>query len=168
MRQPFPPRPTAHGRRQHAPAGLLLAALAAAALAATMVAVASGAASQGDAPSASQVAAQTPPAGQAAATADLQHGERLFVGTCAACHGLHGQGAGMPGLSFPPLDASSDAWQKSAVELELIIKGGKGTMPGVGSSWSLQDLRDVMGLLESWWTPEQQAKHDALSNAPDP
>jgi len=106
--------------------------------------------------------------GQAQPKPDLQRAENLFTGTCAACHGVRGQGAGMPGMGLPALDASSTAWQKSDVELTLVIRDGKGVMPGVGNTWTDADIRDVLALLQTWWTPEQRAQHDALSKASTP
>ena len=94
---------------------------------------------------------------------DFQRAATLYNASCLACHGPYGSGAAMPGLGIPPLDAQGTAWQKSAIDLQFIVKTGKGSMPGVGSSWTQQDVRDVLALMRTWWTPEQQKQHDALS-----
>lgn len=94
---------------------------------------------------------------------DLQRASTLYNRDCVACHGPYGSGAAMPGLGIPPLDAQGTAWQTSAIDLQFLIKGGKGTMPGVGNSWTQQDVRDVLALIRTWWTPEQQKQFDALS-----
>jgi mono/diheme cytochrome c family protein len=94
---------------------------------------------------------------------DFQRATALYNASCVACHGPYGSGAAMPGLGIPPLDAQGTAWQNSAIDLQFIIKGGKGTMPGVGGSWTQQDVRDVLALIRTWWTPEQQKQFDALS-----
>lgn len=108
------------------------------------------------------VMAQDPP------EPDFQRATNLYNATCVVCHGPYGSGAAMPGLGIPTLDAQGTAWQKSATDLQFIIKGGKGSMPGVGSSWTQQDVRDVLALMRTWWTPEQQKQHDALSNKSTP
>lgn len=95
--------------------------------------------------------------------AQLQRAQTLFRDTCASCHGPTGGGAGMPGLGLPPLDASSPTWQKSDVELILTIRNGAGVMPGVGRSWTDDEIALVLALIRSWWTPEQQAQHATLS-----
>jgi mono/diheme cytochrome c family protein len=99
---------------------------------------------------------------------DFQRAATLYNTTCVACHGPYGSGAAMPGLGIPPLDAQGTAWQKSAIDLQFIIKGGKGSMPGVGGSWSKQDVLDVLALMRTWWTPAQQKQHDALSGTSTP
>ena len=95
--------------------------------------------------------------------ATLQRAQGLFAATCAVCHGPSGQGAGMPGMEMPALDASSAAWQKSDVELAMVVKNGASSMPGVGTSWTRDDIRAVVVLISTWWTPEQRSRHDALS-----
>lgn len=95
--------------------------------------------------------------------ARLERAQALFQDTCATCHGRTGGGAGMPGLGLPPLDFTSPTWQKSDVELTLTIRNGAGVMPGVGRSWTDDDVADVLALIRSWWTPDQQAQHDAIS-----
>lgn len=113
-----------------------------------------------------------PPTGTAfaqyAPKAALQHGQALYTGSCASCHGLHGEGAGMPGLGIPRLDAGGTAWQLADLDLRLIIRDGKGAMPGIGTIWTREDLGTVLTLLRSWWTPEQQRAHDAGPQTPAP
>jgi len=89
--------------------------------------------------------------------AALEHGRTLYTGTCASCHGLHGEGAGMPGLGIPRIDAGGTAPQLSDIDLTLLIRNGAGAMPGVGGTWSQEDVASVITLLRSWWTPERQA-----------
>lgn len=170
---PAPPHPSTRQRRPRRPNVRRLALALGAAV--TLAATAWAARPMPNAPAparhgaaAAAATGTTPLLGQSSRAPDLQLAEHLFVGTCAACHGIRGQGAGMPGMGFPALDATSDAWQKSDEELQLIVQGGKGSMPGVGSSWTASDIRDVLALLRSWWTPEQQARHDALSTSSAP
>jgi len=111
---------------------------------------------------ASALVAQDPP------EPDYQRAADLYDVTCVACHGPHGSGAAMPGLGIPPLDAQGTAWQMSAIDLQLIIETGKGSMPGVGGTWSKQDVLDVLALMRTWWTPAQQEQHDALSGTATP
>lgn len=98
--------------------------------------------------------------------AALEHGRALYTGTCASCHGLHGEGAGMPGLGIPRIDAAGTTWQMSDIDLTLLIRNGKGAMPGVGGTWSKEDVGTVLTFLRSLWSPEQRQAHDALQ-APD-
>lgn len=93
----------------------------------------------------------------------LAHGRALYADTCAACHGTQGEGAGIPGLGIPPIDGDGNAWQLSDIDLTLLLRNGKGAMPGVGGSWSKEDVAAVLALLKRFWTPEQRAAHDAAS-----
>jgi len=63
----------------------------------------------------------------AAATANLGHAE--YVGVCAMCHGMTGQGGYGPNLSSNPL-----LTQKAG--LLAIVQNGRGLMPAVGNSWT--------------------------------
>lgn len=87
--------------------------------------------------------------------ASLERGHELYMGTCASCHGQRGEGAGMLGLGIPRIDAQGAAWQSSDIDLTLLIRNGKGAMPGVGGTWSKEDVAAVLRLMKSWWTPEQ-------------
>lgn len=87
--------------------------------------------------------------------------EKLYETTCAACHGPRGQGGGIPGMGIPPLDAGGTAWQKGDIDLQLIVRNGSGSMPGVGGSWTAADVRAVLDLIASWWTPQQRSRHAA-------
>lgn len=95
--------------------------------------------------------------------ATLQHAEALYLDDCASCHGRQGQGAGMPGMELPALDATGTAWQKTDPELETIVKSGAGLMPGVGTTWSKDDILAVLAMIRSWWTPEQLSRHADLA-----
>lgn len=98
----------------------------------------------------------------------LDHARTLYAETCAACHGLRGEGAGMPGLGIPRIDAAGSSWQLDPLDLTLLIRSGKGTMPGVGGSWSKADIAAVVALLETWWTPAQRQAYDARSQTQGP
>jgi mono/diheme cytochrome c family protein len=96
-------------------------------------------------------------------SAGLERAQTLYQASCASCHGDHGQGAAMPGLGLPRLDSGGTTWQQSDAALALLIRNGSGLMAGVGTAWSDEDVNAVLNLIRSWWTPEQQRRHDALS-----
>ena len=148
-------RPRRAGSRRR-PGFLALGALLTVAATGAWVAAADPAAAAREAP---PLLAQEPP------QPDFQRATNLYNASCVACHGPYGSGAAMPGLGIPPLDAQGTAWQRTAIDLQFVIKGGKGSMPGVGGSWTQQDVRDVLALMRTWWAPEQQKHYDALSNA---
>ena len=70
---------------------------------------------------------RTPAAGRAAVD-----GKALFAQACAKCHGTDGTG-GLPTVANgpKPVDLTSDAWQESRSDGELIsaIRDGRGAMP---------------------------------------
>jgi cytochrome c oxidase subunit II len=56
-------------------------------------------------------------------------GRESFVGVCAKCHGVSGQGDIGPPIAQSPLLADRTA-------LALLIRAGRGKMPAVGKTWS--------------------------------
>ncbi len=159
-------RPIEHGRLRLGSSGRRPGLLALAALLALIGTFAWAARSATATTPAGTPGEAAPVVAQDEPSPDFQRATTLYNADCVACHGPYGSGAAMPGLGIPPLDAQGTAWQTNAIDLQFIIKGGKGTMPGVGNSWTRQDVRDVLALIRTWWTPEQQKHFDALSATP--
>jgi cytochrome c oxidase subunit II len=61
-------------------------------------------------------------------TGESDLGEATFVGACAKCHGLSGEGLIGPALEGNPLVEQRDA-------LEEVVRNGRGAMPPVGRDW---------------------------------
>ena len=77
----------------------------------------------------------------ARANAKLALGKETFVGVCAKCHGLAGQGLVGPSISQSPLLADRKA-------LTLLFRQGRNAMPAVGSDWSDQQLNATIDYLQ--------------------
>ena len=60
-------------------------------------------------------------------------GHDTFVGVCAMCHGLSGQGLIGPPIAQSPLLADRKA-------LTILLRNGRNAMPAVGSDWSEQQM----------------------------
>jgi cytochrome c oxidase subunit 2 len=60
-------------------------------------------------------------------------GRETFVGVCAKCHGLSGQGDIGPPIAQSPL-------LRDRAALALVIREGRGKMPAVGKTWSDEQL----------------------------
>lgn len=75
-----------------------------------------------------------------AITADVDHGEELYTGTCALCHGTDGR-------SIEGLIVGEVMHDEPWVELNHLVRTG---IPGTAmpashdSGWSIQDVMDVM------------------------
>ncbi|MFO1286904.1 MAG: cytochrome-c oxidase, cbb3-type subunit III [Rubrivivax sp.] len=70
-------------------------------------------------------------------------GERLFLNTCAQCHGSDGRGSkGFPNLTLPP---ASRLATESAEQIKAVILNGRaGTMPPIAAAvGSSEDVRNV-------------------------
>jgi cytochrome c oxidase subunit 2 len=67
-------------------------------------------------------------------------GRDTFVGVCAKCHGLAGQGMIGPPIAQSPLLADRAA-------LSTLIREGRGKMPAVGSTWSDAQLNATIAYL---------------------
>jgi cytochrome c oxidase subunit II len=76
---------------------------------------------------------------QEAGTSGL--GEETYVGACAKCHGLAGEGDIGPGLAGNVLLQDVSA-------LENVIRNGRGAMPPVGKDWSDRQLDALTDYLE--------------------
>jgi cytochrome c oxidase subunit 2 len=68
-------------------------------------------------------------------------GHDTFVGVCAKCHGLSGQGLIGPPIAQSPLLADRNA-------LSLLFREGRNAMPAVGSDWSEQQLNATIDYLQ--------------------
>ena len=76
---------------------------------------------------------------QEAGTSDL--GEETFVGACAKCHGLQGEGdIGLP-LRGNQLVANAQA-------VEQVVRHGRNKMPPVGTDWSDRQMKALTDYLE--------------------
>lgn len=111
------------------------------------------------APTSAPAPSQQPPQPMAAATSgSVQEGKKLFQQTCAACHGMEGQG--MPNLG-KNMHTSTFIKEKSDAELLAFIKHGRlpsdpanttgVAMPPKGGNPALQDdqLRDIIAYIRT-------------------
>jgi cytochrome c oxidase subunit 2 len=68
-------------------------------------------------------------------------GKEIFVGTCAKCHGLAGQGDIGPKIAGSGLLAQPQA-------IENLLRNGKNRMPAVGKLWSDDQMRAATDYLK--------------------
>jgi cytochrome c oxidase subunit 2 len=71
----------------------------------------------------------------------LELGKETFVGVCAKCHGLAGQGDIGPNIASNPL-----LGQRTGIS--TIIREGTGKMPAVGEDWTKAQLDDTIAYLQ--------------------
>jgi cytochrome c oxidase subunit II len=76
---------------------------------------------------------------QSSGTSEL--GEETWVGVCAKCHGLAGEGGVGPRLAGSILLADSEA-------LSRIVRNGVRTMPAVGAGWTDEHMRALTTYLK--------------------
>ena len=106
---------------------------------------------------------------------DLLHGEAIYKVECAGCHGakLEGQPdwrSRRPDgrLPAPPHDGSGHTWHHPMEQLFAIVKFGmvppnapegyQSDMPAFGSKLNDQQIRVVLGYIESRWPQEIKAQ----------
>lgn len=83
-------------------------------------------------------------------------GERLYLATCAPCHGDAGQG----GVG-PALDGSARIARLRPEHIgELVQRGGE-RMPAVGPGWSEDELRAVSAYIAQGWPEEDRVGSSA-------
>ncbi len=95
-------------------------------------------------------------------------GERLYLASCAACHGV--DLAGDPNWKIPrddgtypppPHDASGHTWHHPTSQLVDIVLSGTtelgGTMPGFAGRLDEEQIRAILEYFRTTWTPEQRA-----------
>jgi cytochrome c oxidase subunit 2 len=78
---------------------------------------------------------------RASPAGNLELGKETFVGVCAKCHGLAGQGYVGPNIASNPL-----LGQRTGIS--NIIRNGTGKMPAVGKSWTQAELNDTIAYLK--------------------
>ena len=76
---------------------------------------------------------------QEAGTSDL--GEQTFLGACAKCHGLAGDGDIGPRLRENPLLADDAA-------IDQVVRNGRGEMPPVGKDWTERQMSALIEYLD--------------------
>jgi len=76
---------------------------------------------------------------QEAGTSDL--GRQTYMGACAKCHGLAGEGDIGPALAGSGLLDDPEA-------VEEVVRNGRGEMPPVGKDWGQRQLSALTGFLE--------------------
>ncbi len=86
--------------------------------------------------------------------ATLMQGETLFQATCAACHGVEGQGHVQH--NAPALNGSEHSWHHPDEQIIGLIKNGGIVMPAVGESWSDEELAAVITYFKQWWADWQR------------
>jgi cytochrome c oxidase subunit II len=67
-------------------------------------------------------------------------GHETFVGVCAKCHGLAGQGDIGPPIAQSPVLGDDKA-------MTLLLREGRGKMPAVGKTWSDAQLKATLDYL---------------------
>ncbi|MCJ8269548.1 MAG: cytochrome c oxidase subunit II [Psychrosphaera sp.] len=76
-------------------------------------------------------------------------GEKVYLGSCAACHQPNGQG--LPGV-FPGLKDSPVALGDMKKHIEVVVNGAKGTaMQGFGKQLGLKELAAVITYERNAW-----------------
>jgi mono/diheme cytochrome c family protein len=76
---------------------------------------------------------------QSAGTSGL--GKETFIGVCAKCHGLAGEGDVGPRLQGNALLSDNKA-------IEQVIREGRGRMPPVGKDWEDRQLSALIDYLQ--------------------
>lgn len=109
-------------------------------------------------------------------TAQLRRGRKVFLQTCAQCHGKHAEGAPtwtQPDANGkyppPPLNGSGHAWHHPKQALINTIKFGTGQLGGNMPAWngrlSEQEIDDVIAWLQSQWPDELYAAWQRMDQA---
>jgi mono/diheme cytochrome c family protein len=82
-------------------------------------------------------------------------GARIFVRTCAGCHGADGRGALRAGLVKPPRDLTNPGFQVQMTNEQLrhSIRIGKGQMPAFGGLMSDDEIADVIAFVRTLVPP---------------
>jgi mono/diheme cytochrome c family protein len=86
--------------------------------------------------------------------ATLMQGETLFQATCAACHGVEGQGHVQH--NAPALNGSEHSWHHPDQQIIGLIKNGGIIMPAVGATWSDEEIAAVLTYFKQWWQDWQR------------
>lgn len=81
----------------------------------------------------------------AAQSAQLQAGKKIFSSTCAACHGLDGRG----GEHAPDIAGSPDVRQMTEAQIFRMVHDGSdsGAMPAFGSTFSEEQIHSIIAYL---------------------
>lgn len=95
-------------------------------------------------------------------------GASLFAVHCATCHGLEGRGDGPgapPMATVPDLTDPARAARRSDVEVEVLIRSGRGFMPGFEGSIPPEGIRALVSHVRTLAPP---AAVDPAPEAPAP
>lgn len=88
----------------------------------------------------------------------VNQGQALFAGHCAACHGAKGQGANnwrQPNAlgvrPAPPLNGTGHAWHHSLADLTQTVVHGRGLMPAWKDTLSEAEIMATLAWTQSLW-----------------
>jgi mono/diheme cytochrome c family protein len=78
-------------------------------------------------------------------------GARVFVRTCAGCHGADGKGVMRIGLTKPPRDLTNPEFHAQVTDEQLrrVIRVGKNQMPAFGGLMGDEDLSNVIAFIRT-------------------
>lgn len=97
----------------------------------------------------------------------IARGEELYQANCAACHGgaTGGDIADIP----PRHNAEGHTWHHpDCVLVEIVQDGmppraGTPTMPAFGDELNEQEIAAVLAFVKTWWTEEQLASQETVT-----
>lgn len=111
--------------------------------------------------------------------AAVARGHRIYLRSCAACHGARAQGAphwqqpnARGDLPAPPQDDTGHTWRHADAMLAQIIKDGlrdpfnktsELTMPPFARRLSDAQVADVIAYFRSLWSPEHRTYQEELN-----
>lgn len=146
---PTTPSPTTGGDTSGSATGATASASAASATPAATTAASDAAAVASNKEAAAKPAASTPASAADDLKAAIQRGEKIYLGTCAACHQPTGEG--MP-PTFPALKGSPIVTGPVAGHINRVLNGKQGTaMMAFKDQFNDQDIADVITYERNSW-----------------
>jgi mono/diheme cytochrome c family protein len=88
-------------------------------------------------------------------------GELLYTQYCAGCHGFRGEGNSA--LNAPALNSTGTLYQYTDGEIQRAILTGGEIMPKHDQILSATQAADIILYIQTWWTDEQFAAQQILS-----
>lgn len=83
----------------------------------------------------------------ASAAGDVFKGKEIYLQKCASCHGANGKGVMLDVPDF----TRTQVVLKTYEELAMVVRMGKGMMPGFISQLKDQDVSDVVAYLKTMY-----------------
>lgn len=93
---------------------------------------------------------------------NLDLGMRVYIDTCASCHGTQGEGH-LAIAEAPALNGNEHSWHHPDGQIQRVIQNGGQKMPPFGDQLTDAEITATIRYIQTWWSADQLASQQSRS-----